>query len=248
LPTVFNVLCNLTIWPVGFWPYFPTLATFQLVPPAWSLTIELTFYLLLPAMLARAWVVQIITALALVAFCLATQGIIQSELYSYRMLPAPLLYIVLGHALYARKSRLLAIIYAVLVVDLAWVIVAHKLGMGFNPGIFLGVFVGTALVAWSARIRSWRFDDLFGRMSYGCYLGHWPLLTVVHPHAEHAWMMVPFAMASAGLGWLSYKLVDARLIKRRRRLAPLMSQSVNASVVHEFGLAAAARNEANSVS
>lgn len=218
-PTWFNMLCNLSIFPVGFWPYFPSLATFQLVPPAWSLTIELAFYLLLPAILGRKWVLYTVTALSLAAFCMATQGIVDPVMYAYRVLPAPLLYVVIGHAMFARKHRFLIGIYAVLLVDFVVLILRHKLGMGFNPGVLLGVSLGAVLMRLSVAMRSWRFDDLAGRVSYGCYLAHWPLLTVIHPQDQHPWLGIPFALGAVLLGWISYRLVDLRILGWRRRLA-----------------------------
>jgi peptidoglycan/LPS O-acetylase OafA/YrhL len=95
----------------------------------------------------------------------------------------------------------------------------HRLGAGFNPGVLLGVSLGAILMKLSVAIRPWRFDDLAGRVSYGCYLAHWPLLTVIYPQDQHPWLGIPFALGAVLLGWISYRLVDLHILTWRRRLA-----------------------------
>ncbi|GAA2623226.1 acyltransferase family protein [Paractinoplanes durhamensis] len=53
-----------------------------------------------------------------------------------------------------------------------------------------------------------------GRLSYGWYLWHWPVLLIVPAHA--VWQKALLAVGALGLAWVTYHLVENPLRRRRR--------------------------------
>jgi peptidoglycan/LPS O-acetylase OafA/YrhL len=78
---------------------------------------------------------------------------------------------------------------------------------------------------------------LIGRISYGLYLWHFPVFTIVQGvyHSRHPglWeLLLEFAL-SFGVATLSFVLLESPLLRLKDRLRPLVAQPPAVTAVHE---------------
>ena len=154
----------------------PAVGTFLFVPQAWSLSIELGFYLLAPWLVARrTWtLVAIIGATIALRLGLASMGLVFDP-WTYRFFPVEIGTFVFGMVLY----RSLA---------------ARRASPGMQRAATAGLLVGTLLLSllpssWITRVvfyayvgwalplafqwtRDWAVDRYLGELSYPIYLVH----------------------------------------------------------------------------
>lgn len=163
----------------------PNLTTFLFVPPAWSLALELTFYVLAPWIVRRT--AKVILALIFASFVLRLVlyfGFhLTNDPWSYRLFPTELAFFLAGtlsykiyRALDARKLPqafywCITISFLLFVLMISIIPVSHALK-----------HVGFHLLAWIAipfmflATRSSRIDRYIGELSYPIYIGHWLVL------------------------------------------------------------------------
>jgi peptidoglycan/LPS O-acetylase OafA/YrhL len=189
-PSTAQWLANLTIVPLDFFMFWPSLEALVFVPPAWSLGLELQFYALAP------WVVRSRTATAagmvatLAVQAAATWGAIDPDVYGYRLLCGTLFVFLSGAWLYQWRS----------VRNPGWPLVALWLAMAalaatagatgrwdtpFLLEVEVGFLVALPLVAALSGLPRRRWDDAVGNLAYGVFLAHFPVM----------WL-------AARLGWL----------------------------------------------
>jgi peptidoglycan/LPS O-acetylase OafA/YrhL len=163
----------------------------QLLPPAWSISLELVFYAFAPwlARLRSRTLVGLLSASLGLRLLLARAGL-PFDPWCYCFLPVELAFFVAGmlaYRLYAARPRRpgrdralgLVVLAAVLAYQPASLLVA-RLGApaglarwGFYALAFAGL---PALFAWSGRSR---LDRFLGDFSYPLYLVHWPTLVLI---------------------------------------------------------------------
>lgn len=179
-------VANVTVLPLAFAPFVPSLSGLQLVPPAWSLGVEGFFYLLAPWLVVRP---RALVAAAVVS--LLWQFVVHgaapwlgrwSDALGYRVFPAALLYFALGAAIWlawARDGRWWGVVMLGFVGELGLLFADGVRGLWGQPFLFetsLGGVVGIALVALLARLPRRRWDAFLGQLSYPIFLAHFPVL------------------------------------------------------------------------
>lgn len=188
------LLQNMLIVPLNYY-MFSGIDRFTLIPPAWSLAVELQFYLLLPLLLIR-WP-RFFYWLSLGVAIYAQLGGLPREWFTYRLLPG-VLHLFLAGVLLAqapdRASRRRLLIKMLLLYcslfALAWVFNlwsayrTPQAGAMFNllPELTLGVLIGLPIVALLAPLRGHHFkgwlkrlaqiDHVLGYLSYSAFLVH----------------------------------------------------------------------------
>ena len=211
------------------------------IPPAWTLTIEMGFYLLLP-LLVWVFVRRPRYRTPLLAMLIAV-GILCRQLYAQDYAQGapmtPLNYVdnfalgVLAASLVVRVGRMPRWMLAVGVASFA-------VGLAFTGRLPYtdGIAVAAALFAISLGVMAAVNPRVpaplvwLGTISYGVYLWHWPILIVA---TNHGLYRLPDALEIALVcgvsilaGWASWRLVERPALRLRRSVRRSASETTAA--------------------
>lgn len=160
----------------------PHVETFLLVPQAWSLSIELGFYLLAPWLVRRSTPLLLgaLGATIVVRIWLATLGL-TFDPWTYRFFPVELGSFVLGMLLYRSLSRRRSSVLTQRL-STAMLLVATLL-LSLLPDSWITRVLFYAYVAWALPLafqltRNWRLDRYLGELSYPVYLVHLLMISI----------------------------------------------------------------------
>jgi peptidoglycan/LPS O-acetylase OafA/YrhL len=170
------------------------------IGPAWTLELELTFYLLAPFLLN----LRLRTIFAIIAASFAARFGWYAmghnvDPWTYRFFPFEIGLFLFGVAAYRiskimpwRPNQILSQIlsYAALALVLDSIAGYRLLSDHLNPFIYLLIFA--ALIPYVfALTRSWKFDRFFADMSYPLYLAHWPVWLFIRDFMPVPWPEYP---------------------------------------------------------
>ena len=219
---------NVAVVPLDFFMFSPAIANFMLLPQAWSLGLELMFYLLMP------WLVLgRVRGLALVASLLvwggAAFGFIHTDTWGYRLLPGTLFMFLAGSYMYDQprptwRHPALWLLAALLACALA-LMVTGKHTLPYNREVVGGLLVGIAALFWLVRLPRSRWDDWLGNLSYGVFLCHflvmWLFAAALGSPAAQPWptrTIIAMLAVCVLLAWLGFVLVERPVLRWRHRL------------------------------
>ena len=219
-PNWVNVLCNITVFPVSFWMYIPPLASLFLIPQAWSLSVELIFCVIFPAVQRWRAIGWVLVIGGLAVFVLATAGVLTpTEYFNYRLPPAAFPFFMLGRARYCRDKVMQVTIIGVLSLDVLLVWSLGRMGVGCNLEILWGAMLGYLILCLTTMLHPRGWDRLIGNLSYGVYLSHIVLLALLLPAGMPIPQLAAVVTISAVLaGGLSFLLIEAPINRFRYRL------------------------------
>ncbi|MBD3844274.1 acyltransferase [Bosea sp. SSUT16] len=213
------VLLNALMLPAGFYMFFLERALY--IPPAWSLGLELSFYLVFPFYLLGNLKARTVAVLGSVAvFALAVSGYINSDWFGYRLLPGTFFVFIAGACL-ARPSILsgrypVAVVLGSLFVFCALAAFrADWFALPYNKEVLFGTMIGVSAVAALRNTKFSATDELFGSLSYGVFLNHFVIMWVLDV-AHVSRLAVP--AVSVAVAFASYKFVEEPALKLRQRL------------------------------
>ena len=235
-------VANLTLW------WLPQ-ASIVLVPPAWSLTIEWTFYLLIGLGFSRRPRLVVAWWLASVAYTATL--LITAAPFSARYTPpaAASLFFSTGALLYHLRGRLrwrtvdtgswLPLLAAFAVMPL----LIERCGGDLRMTGFYGsyaVFIPLFMLSLGAPSARWfaRHDALLGDLAYPIFLTHYFAAGVTNVLARNA--LVPFGTAHflcsltacVALSFLIVRFIDPTIGRLRDAIRPAASPPVDARGVH----------------
>lgn len=166
----------------------PQLWTLLLVPPAWSLGVELTFYLIAPFILrlATRWLAAIAVVSVLLRVVLFMLGL-HLDPWSYRFFPTELVLFVVGAISFRSVAWWRDALPAVRIYGLAAVgcVAVFIVMFPFVPGPWwmknplLYACLAICLPVIFERFRRNRVDRLIGDLSYPLYISHWLTLAIM---------------------------------------------------------------------
>ena len=219
--TLRNIAASLAIVPLGF--YMFGAAGSWILPPAWSLGLEMCFYLMIPFLIIyRARGVAF--ALSVVVFMAACLGFINTDLYGYRLLPGVLFMFLCGSYLYKAQPKDLAIAAGTAVVA-ALMFAAIMAGWierrPFNAEVTAGIALGVPAVYLLTKLRFHRIDEFLGNISYGVFLNHFVVMYFLHAIWSVAYDVAIVATVlalSLLLSGVSYYCVERPALQLRHAL------------------------------
>jgi peptidoglycan/LPS O-acetylase OafA/YrhL len=182
--TPVNAIANLTIIPLNYYMFLDIAVVRDLciLPPAWSLGVEIQAYLVLPLIIRSMSVKWTAGLSSLFIFSAAVLGIIDAEVWGYRLLPGILFMFLTGAALcktikipeiadsFDRRFPIICWIW--LLILLIGLVVTYRFEP-FSYGTILGFLIGLPIVSFTSK-SSVRliYDSLLGQLSYGLFLIH----------------------------------------------------------------------------
>jgi peptidoglycan/LPS O-acetylase OafA/YrhL len=219
------------VWNSDF--HSPHMSIFQMIPQAWSVSLELMFYALAPFLVRRHW----LTLLAIIVATYLLRSLAQAYGFTgsgfvYRFFPIEIgLFLagVLSHRAYAyvnaRIGTQFSISLAISAALLAIVLVQQFIDSLDNHKFFILVVVALpALFDVSRRIR---WDGWLGELSYPIYLAHLSVMSfgeivataVLGPIENRNWLVLAMAIATVVISIAYVHWIDAPFERWRQRRA-----------------------------
>lgn len=216
---------NFLLVPLGY-VSLGVLAGCQLVPPAWTLGLELTFYAIVPFLLVpRSPRLILITGIAsLSVFTAAFAGYLGPTSFGYQLLPGTLFIFLAGVALARPRiyGRVFPWLVWVGVLALLVVSVALNSPREHMQDVMMGVVLGVPTVALLVHPPRRNWDEHLGRLSYGVYLNHSLLIWLINSYGlispgSGLLRVVVVIVASVALAIVSYQLIERPVLNWRDR-------------------------------
>jgi peptidoglycan/LPS O-acetylase OafA/YrhL len=214
-----DIILNVLMLPVGYYMFGVVHQIY--VPPAWTLGLEATFYLVFPFfwLLPKRWKYIPIGGSILV-FTAAFFGFINTDWYGYRLLLGTFFIFAAGAALADPKaiSRNFPKVVMTLsgVAALVTFYSPRLFAFRYNMEVTTGAVIGVGAVTLLRNFRFSAVDEFLGNLSYGVFLNHFLLIFIADRFRINYCLFVP--VGSVALSVISYKLVERPALNWRRRL------------------------------
>ncbi len=187
-----KILANLIIIPLNYFMFIDVAVVreFCILPPAWSLGVEMQAYLLLPLIIRSLLSKWSLGLLSLLIFSASAIGILNADIWGYRLLPGILFIFLSGAAIcrtvktpklsdsFDRRFPIVCWIW-LLVLSIGLIIFSDAMTNRLHPfssATILGFLLGLPIVSFTSN-SSLRvpFDRVLGQLSYGLFLIHMPV-------------------------------------------------------------------------
>lgn len=196
-----SALAHLTLVPLNFFWEFDLNVLRQpaalVIPPAWSIALELQAYALLPwitSALSRRWVMG---AASLLVYLIAAAGVIDTDRFVYFYLPGVFFMFLLGDCLARRNDPEISsdgfaawfpkVACTAMIASLAWVTIDPDVPRTLVTETALGALIGWTMASGLARSdRVLPGNRWLGNLSYSVFLVHWLVIRAL----DH-WALVP---------------------------------------------------------
>lgn len=182
-PTISSYISNITIIPLAYYMY-NHIDTFTLIAPAWSLGVELQFYILAPFILLNIQRIYPMLFFSFVVYMLANFNIIQTEYFGYRLIVGVLFIFLLGSLLNlnTKSSKIvLLVVYMVVLCTFSYFLYHHHY-IPYNYETMSAILIAIPLLIYTKglHIIPKYIDNYLGRLSYSVFLSHFPTLQFYH--------------------------------------------------------------------
>lgn len=221
-----HVAANIAVLPLNFF-MFGDLAGCMFLPQAWSLGLEVTFYIVAPFLVcavsknARAF----LFAASFAVFVAAYLGAIHTDTWGYRLLPGTLWIFMSGMALADRDMVPRQIIVATVAASIMLYVAAPP--EPFNKEVLLGFLIAITMIKLVAERPTSALDDKLGNLSYGIFLNHFVFI-FLNPATDPVLIFLTTLPLSVLFAYPSYQFVERPALIWRRRFR--MGNEVNLAI------------------
>lgn len=233
-------LLNIPIFPLNY--YMFGIENSMVIPQAWSLGLEMTFYLAIPLIhrYFNLLSITVLLILSLIVFLLAYATLLNTDWFGYRFIPGTLFIFIVGALFYQKERSYL--IYQIIIffgsgILLVWAYNnPHLYQAHYNKEVLLGLLIGIPLVKILTKFQYSKIDEFFGSLSYGIFLNHFIALWIVDYIIEINNLNVHFCAIisiSALLAYISYILVELPALTWRRTLRRKQTYKIHSSLFNE---------------
>jgi len=223
-PTMYDWFDNITIVPLDF-NMWRSQTYFILIPPAWSLGLEIQFYIIAPWVLRlESDVFMKIVLSSAAIWCVAQANLIETDSWGYRLLPGTLFMFLAGRLIHKRNYGLLAILWAIALLTLVAEFRDLIAVRNFNVETSFGFAIGVPLVMALALLPRKAFDEYFGGLSYPLFLIHFPVIWLFQAQgvalepANDYWMLGLLLGVALGASAMVHVVAERPLMKLRYAL------------------------------
>lgn len=224
--TPVQLAAHLLVIPLNYYMVWPELGRNLLLPPAWSLGLEIQFYLLAPWLLRKPSLMLGALVVSLGMATAAHLGLLHTDWFGYRLLCGNLYLFLSGAWLYRmhHQKASAAPLLLVWATTLALFMLTGQLGTWGTPFTFevlLGTLLGLPALALLGKRPRKHWDDRLGQLAYGVFLGHFCVLWVFE---NLGWLAPPgrplllYMVLVLVIAYLGHALVERPLTVFRRRL------------------------------
>jgi peptidoglycan/LPS O-acetylase OafA/YrhL len=219
------------VWDSDF--HNPHLGVFQVIPQAWSVSLELMFYAIAPFLVRRHWLtlVAVIVATYVLRSLALAYGFNGSG-FVYRFFPIEIgLFLagMLSHRAYAYVNSRIEMPFSVslaISATLLAVVLAHQFFDSLDNHKFY-ILVVVALPALFDVSRRIRLDSWLGELSYPIYLAHLSVLsfglivatTIIGPIENRNWVMLAMVVLTVLVSIAYVHWIDAPFERWRQQRA-----------------------------
>lgn len=213
------VVANILILPLGF--YMLGLGHALYIPPAWSLGLEVSFYIVFPFywILPRGAKFGVFLG-SFFLFTLAYIGTLNTDWFGYRLLPGTFFVFVLGAFVSSSDRSFLKLVWVVwgtmLVGFSVLFFVPSLLALHFNMEVTLGSVIGIGAILYLKRRPRSKWDDFLGNLSYGVFLSHYLFIFISDRFGVDRTYLVPMGAITSSA--ITYSLVERPALRLRYRL------------------------------
>ena len=219
-----KLLGNLLVIPLNYYMLIDTTILTEpnwcLIPPAWSLGVELQAYLLLPVILENRWLRLFLTLGSFGVYMAANLNYLNADYFGYRLLPGVFFIFVTGAVIERRETFLPWAIWLAMLLS-AFLFWRFNLLNTYATETFLGVGIGVPIVSAFSRLRPKPpLNGLMGSLSYGIFLIHFLVIwsldhmgAVFHNGTIYA---LTVAWISMMLSWVGVHCLEKRIDSIRK--------------------------------
>lgn len=219
-----DYVLNFLMLPIGYYKIFGNQCF--IIPQAWSLGLELTFYLVIPFVLLAQASAKWLASLSFVIFLAAYVGVLDTDLFGYRLLPGTLFMFLSGAAIAKPalfwRGQLLFFWSLCALMFVGLFAFPSLMALKHNGEVLLGFLVGLPALAILSRLRFSDFDEFAGNLSYGVFLNHFVFVYVFRAFGYNKeYGLVDYVILiglSTFAAILSYYLVERPALLMRRGL------------------------------
>jgi len=196
------------------------------MPQAWSLGLEMTFYLLIP------WIIRyfslplitILIVLSMTVFGAAFSGKITPDWYGFRLLPGTLFMFLAGSLFYRKEGIYKILITFIFVTAGALLLLAYQHDYIYKftniKEALIGILIGIPVLGILSKFRFSALDEFLGNLSYGIFLNHFMFIylgDIFFPMVDHYTRVAIVMLASCLAALASYFLVEVPALRWRHQ-------------------------------
>jgi peptidoglycan/LPS O-acetylase OafA/YrhL len=176
--TPVQIALNYLMVPLDF--YMFGAVHYMVIMPAWTLGLEVCFYLVIPFILIYEWRKPLFYLSGFI-FALAFAKIIPTDAFTYFLLPGTLFIFLCGSLMFdhRREANMPQIVRRTCWAALAFLTIAlavQAVRIANNREVPIGILLGIPMV-WCLRLwKSNLWDEFAGNLSYGLFLNHYILI------------------------------------------------------------------------
>jgi peptidoglycan/LPS O-acetylase OafA/YrhL len=176
-------------YTANFWETTPKLYQFLFIPQAWTIGVEIAFYLIAPFIVRRKLIIiipLIIISLLLRVFLRYHLGL-KDDPWTYRFFPTELVFFLLGIVSYHLYKKLLGLDIKEIYLKMIWcVILGFTVIYSFLPDpdshngyLYLSLFF-ISLPFIFILTKNWKRDSYIGELCYPIYISHLLVLSIIN--------------------------------------------------------------------
>lgn len=177
------VMSNIAIIPLNYFS-FSGIDHCTWVPPSWSLALEMQFYLLAPLIIMSHRLIFLMGFASLSIYMVANSGVINTDIYGYRLLPGTFFMFIIGGMLqkydfYILKDgavKTLWTLWGLFVASFLLVYYSDQVRVPFALETLSGLIIGMPAVALMKRLRRQNWDNVLGNIAFPVFLIHFPII------------------------------------------------------------------------